>query len=301
LENNPLEIETFDFESLVSGNNYSIHIGFPPDYTLDETNKYPVIFILDADWNFNNCLEVIQELMEMGDMPKAVLIGIGYTDEDQFYITSRRKRDFYYPQDPSISVSGGGENFSNFIQNELIPYLDDNYHIDPSDRTLIGHSAAGYFALYTLFKYRSSIELPFKNYITISPAIYYYDSYILDMEDEMSQNVDGKLPFSLFLTAGDPELDLPGFAENVNILTETLKNRDYVNFRFKSKDYDGKGHGSVIEPSIKDGLSWIFREDSNKFPLTYNFIELCSIYIMCIAVFNINMKRKKSRSHLLSR
>ncbi|MHA2249642.1 MAG: alpha/beta hydrolase [Candidatus Kariarchaeaceae archaeon] len=293
LNSDSLEHETFIFESSIVGRNYSIQIGYPQNYS-ESDKKYPVIFLLDADWNFDTCSQIMAELMEQGKIPKAVLIGIGYIPMDQLFIYSLRITDFFYPHDPSEPVTGGGENFSKFIQDELIPYLDNNYNIDPSNRTLIGHSAGGYFTLYSLFKYRSSTTSSFKNYIAISPAIGYFNYYLLDMEDEMADSIEGELPLRLFLTAGDPDRDLPNFAENARILKDKLEKREYQEFKLKAKEYQGLDHGAVLEPSIIDGLSWIFNgANTDEIHSTNNSSEIFGISMISFTLIILNRYYKR--------
>ena len=47
---------------------------------------------------------------------------------------------------------GKAPEFLNFIANELLPYVEENYRADPSDRAIAGHSYGGLFPSYVLFK-----------------------------------------------------------------------------------------------------------------------------------------------------
>ncbi|MBQ0740652.1 prolyl oligopeptidase family serine peptidase, partial [Aquimarina celericrescens] len=89
--------------------------------------------------------------------------------------------DYSYPKDPDFPhPSGGGKKFIDFMNKELIPYIEGELKIIPVDRTLYGHSLGGYLALYTLFQQ----EQPnlFKNVIAASPNLMWYNSYLFYLE-----------------------------------------------------------------------------------------------------------------------
>ena len=55
-----------------------------------------------------------------------------------------RERDFTVTKIKTKrpNTMGGGRNFLDFIEKELIPYIDNNYKAEPF-RTLVGHSLGG--------------------------------------------------------------------------------------------------------------------------------------------------------------
>lgn len=93
-------------------------------------------------------------------MPEMVLVGISND--------TNRMRDFTTSKivDPYGNENGEADSFSNFIETELIPFVENKYPVT-NFRTLIGHSYGGLFALYSLVHHP---EL-FSNYLAIDPSL----------------------------------------------------------------------------------------------------------------------------------
>lgn len=120
----PQSIETFSIESDEVGISYSISVGLPPNYK-DSGIPHAAIFLLDGNWFFNDLYESYDEDDDF------ILIGINNT----------HRRDIDYLPFNTCGIEGGGNtNFLDFLVNELVPYLDSEYNIDPSLRLLFGHS-----------------------------------------------------------------------------------------------------------------------------------------------------------------
>ena len=70
--------------------------------------------------------------------------------------------------DSQVPGSGGGAPaFLDFLEHELIPFIDHTYRTNPSDRGLLGHSMGGEFALYAL-EQRPGL---FQRIVAASPAL----------------------------------------------------------------------------------------------------------------------------------
>jgi predicted alpha/beta superfamily hydrolase len=61
-----------------------------------------------------------------------------------------RARDFTPTRTSGDPNSGGAPAFLDFLEHELIPFIDRTYRTNTSDRGLLGHSLGGLFALYAL-------------------------------------------------------------------------------------------------------------------------------------------------------
>jgi predicted alpha/beta superfamily hydrolase len=80
-----------------------IHV---PNGSNDE--RYPVLYILDGEDHFNSAAGIVQQMA--GVIPDMIVVGITNTV---------RQRDLTPTQVNGDKVSGGGENFIKFINNEL--------------------------------------------------------------------------------------------------------------------------------------------------------------------------------------
>ena len=130
------EINIYDEELDVE---FLVHVTLPPNY--DDNKTYPVFFLTDGVWRFGNCTE-LRGIMENGEAAPVILVSLGYnysidgTDNDN--------RIAYFIQK--------GDMLLDFITDNLMPYLGENYSIDYANSTLYGHSNGGVFAHTALFK-----------------------------------------------------------------------------------------------------------------------------------------------------
>ncbi|SFF52643.1 hypothetical protein SAMN05216566_1222 [Aureimonas phyllosphaerae] len=115
-----------------------------------------------------------------------VIAAIGYPTGDA-YDPLRRSFDLSPPPGRSYPpfveggaevLTGGAHRFLQFLEGEALPFLDGVAPIDPTRRTLFGHSFGGLFALHTLF----SGSEAFSRFVAASPTIYWEDAGLLDSE-----------------------------------------------------------------------------------------------------------------------
>jgi predicted alpha/beta superfamily hydrolase len=251
------------FYSQAVQDTYNIYLDLPDSYYSPDSSRYPVLFILDADYYFNGShwrlenggvIGIIDRLPR-GEGTEFILAGIGYPGTDH------RERDLVYPADSSIPNSGGGNKFYKFLKNELIPYIDQNFRTTiQEDRTLIGHSLGGYFTLYTMFSSSLQSDHMFSNYLVISPTILLSDNYLFNLEADQNNNSNGIMDIKLYMSVGHLESteDLHAF-EN---LTNILNSHNYNDFSFKSLIYENLNHLTIIGPSINNGIRWLFNIES---------------------------------------
>jgi predicted alpha/beta superfamily hydrolase len=142
--------------------NRKIWIYSPPD----TTQKYPLLVLLDGDAHYFSVAGMIHQLSTINGntiYPEMVVVAIPNTD---------RTRDLTPYHVPHIfgdtafaKTSGGGENFTKFIEKELLPFVDKKYPTSPH-RTLVGHSFGGLFVVNTLVHHPGL----FTNYLAIDPV-----------------------------------------------------------------------------------------------------------------------------------
>jgi len=159
-----------------------------PEIERGECTRFPVVYATDGNFVFD-VLKGISYGMQRSahDAPRFILVGIGYPEDSPLAGAVLRARDLTFPNYPKLSfnpppVEGvlvpkegtkafhGAEDFQQFIQHELIPFVDERYSTIPGERTYFGHSAGGGFGLFTLF---TRTEL-FENYIISSPGLIYH-------------------------------------------------------------------------------------------------------------------------------
>ena len=179
---------------------FVVHVTLPPNYDKDKT--YPVFFLTDGIWRFGNCPE-LRKCMENGEAAPVILVSLYYsydvTDPDQWM----RYNDLVIERDKLLD----------FITDNLMPYLCENYNIDCANSTLYGHSDGGVFTHNAVFNSDRYENQPFGHYIIGSPALWGLYHYNLDnnMTNDDVLNDYGyfdrneTLNKSIFLCAGSLE------------------------------------------------------------------------------------------------
>lgn len=241
---------------------FRIFISMPEGY--DTKKKYPVVYLTDANFNFDIMAATMHTYARFGIQP-VIVAGIGYRNDET--MNRLRDRDFTYPAalpSDSIELSGGGDKFFSFIQNELIPYMDNNYRTDKSKRILAGHSLGGYFTLYALQQYIQGADNSFYGYIAASPSLEYAHDHIITQFAHMAARPTGKKKPFLYLTLGgmeDAEAEAEGEVARSSKLFQSFNHTLQAHYNpyilSQSDVYSAFGHMDMPIPSFTKGLLWI--------------------------------------------
>ncbi len=207
-----------------------------PGSTEAQGTPLPVIYLLDGRAHFNLTAATVDLLTVNGRMPRSMVVGIA---------NPQRGRDFT-PSETEGRPGGRADAFLDFIESELIPFVDGNFPTAPH-RTLIGHSLGGSFVVHAL---AARPDL-FQAAIAISPAIF---------NGAMEEGSPGKLkrlaavveqrddwPFSLFITMAEGE---GARAETgLDALLGTLGSNAPESYDWKFRRMEGEDHGTTVHPS----------------------------------------------------
>jgi len=279
----------FDTRAKANGETYRIHVALPPG--MEPGARYPVVYLLDADWHFPLMAETVRLLVEAGDIAPVIVVGIGYRVTRPMETITLRTRDFTVAGDrpheelirkivgegPAIRT-GGAEAFLAFIQQELKPAIAARFPADNGRTALFGHSLGGTFGLNVLFRHPES----FTAYGLSSPPVLWGEEEALKLEADRAAR-HGDLPAELMLSVGGDErtlahvLGLPPAmkAEEEKMLAafgnpdpaaqlmgfdSRLRGRAYPGLRYPGLAiYSGHGHGSVPIPAFAAGLLAFFK------------------------------------------
>lgn len=242
-----------------------IYVQLPYSYTENSIEKYPVVYILDGDVLLPTVVNV-HDFYSGGFMPEMIIVGISNAenrtrDLTTSKITSRRGM-------PYNEENGEAKHFLSFIKTELIPFIEKKYPVT-NYRTLIGHSYAGIFAIYTML---NQPEL-FANYISIDPSLDWDDQKILKQakSDLLNKNFNGK---GFFMSLGgqlhlqDSGITIDNVMQDAsdytlsarsNIgLSQFIEKNESIGLNYEWQFYANDLHGTIPQPSIKDGLISLF-------------------------------------------
>lgn len=251
-------------ESKILNEKRPLWIHLPYSYSADK--RYPVVYLLDGDWNFEITYTITERLSMVREpiCPEMIIVGIPNTD---------RVRDLTpykpFPLDSimppqMVAASGGGEKFISFIEKELMPYIESKYATAPY-RTFIGHSLGGFTVLNALLHHT---EL-FDAYIAIDPTTNWVKGKVLqEFKDFSANNTDTKI--NLFigmgsLNIGQDKDDIMAsnsyWAEDIKALFELdeyLTTTHLKNLNYGSTFYKNENHSSVPLIATYDAIRFLF-------------------------------------------
>lgn len=239
------------------GQEFRVSVAFPYNYS-DSENNYPVVYVLDANATFGTVTEISRNLQMFKELPEMFIVGIDYPLSENRISAGIRFRDLT----PSIddewlaenieayseffgiplenSGTGGAEKFLQFLHNEMIPFVEANYRINPDDRTLLGYSLGGLFALYDLFHPSNT----FYRYIIGSPSIWWDNKVSFSYEEKYAAE-NTNLAAAVFISVGsleEPE-DEPNesaMRTNMQKLVKVLEGREYKDLKLKIISLKGR-------------------------------------------------------------
>lgn len=240
--------EVRSIHSTATGRDYDLYIRLPNDYEKNPKMKYPVLYLLDGQWDFKMVESIYGCLEYDGYVPDMIIVGITYSGEKANY-DALRAMDYTPVQDSSIPGSGDAPKFHSFFKDQLIPFVETNYRANTGLRYLMGSSFGGTFTLYALFTEPSL----FVGYVAASPVTVYGSRFAFEQEEAYASS-HKELPARLFLAVGEQE----SLKHPVETFMDVLRKRNYENFKLATRVIEGEGHSSSKPESYTRGLRFLF-------------------------------------------
>lgn len=220
----------FSISSSITGIEYPLHIYLPRDYAESDKN-YPVVYATDGQWIFSGFSHIIDRKNK-----DLILVAIEQGPNN------RRATDYRLP---------GVHNYFAFLTAELLPLIETDFRVDPTNRTLIGTSYGGILA--GLAPLIDDIENPlFKHYLSFDPSFYEHQNATLSLEQERF-NASNRLGITLFLSSAT----LRGNDAFVTWYQDILEQRQYSGLRIIRRSY-AVDHNDVANPSFETALDLLF-------------------------------------------
>jgi len=223
-----------------------------------KTERYPVLYLLDAEEHFHSTVGMIKQMN--GRWPNMIVVGITNTIRDRDLIPTTISAKGLVDTN-----SGGGQNFMNFIEKELIPHIDSIYPTAPY-RLFSGHSLGGLTVINTLL---NNTNL-FNAYIAIDPSLWWNNQKLVQQarKDFVSRKFNN---VSLFvgrannmppkmdtLTALKDTTQYTMLYRSVTQFVNDLKKAGNNGLRWEEKFYPQESHGTVELNGEYDALKFLF-------------------------------------------
>ncbi|MFT6360617.1 MAG: putative alpha/beta superfamily hydrolase [Saprospiraceae bacterium] len=249
-------------DQIVIGDKYSIQsevlsekreywISLPESYNdkFKSYKKYPLLILLDGYVYFKSAAGVVQ-FMSTGntdkrEIPEMIVVAMMNVNRERDFtpdkIITKRKNN-----------SGGGDDFLNFLESELIPKLDKEYRTIPY-RILVGHSLGGLLTTHAYMKENTI----FNSFISIDPSFGTWDEKTMDGKIE---NINERIfKRSIYLaTANWGKRNLRNRDRHIRFF-EAINSKCKGKLNGEIEYFENKNHSSVPLPAFYNGLAYIFQ------------------------------------------
>ena len=240
--------------SIVVGQEYELHVLLPGGYATS-TKKYPVVYLMDSQWDFPVVKSIYGQQYFDGFIPEMIVVVVTWGGVNP-NPDSLRARDYTPSNEARLPQSGGADRFLDFMKKELFPFVETNYKAESGNRTLMGCSLGGLFTLYTLFTHTDM----FTGYTAASPAVA-WDKEVLYKYEKVFSEKKIVPPLRIYMTVGDVERGRPVFEK----FAKTMQDRKYTNVSLRSKVLENTGHSGTKSETYSRGLQYVFERAQLKF------------------------------------
>jgi predicted alpha/beta superfamily hydrolase len=151
----------------------------PPSYH-DEAaaeRRYPVVVHLDGQSHGDWSPTTVEYMIRRRRVPEVIVVGVYNTDQENRLSPVERARDLTPThslihhdgtQNECYRLSGGADRFSNFLEQELLPTVDETYRTLPR-RVIVGQSLSGCFVLDAFLTGQSA----FQAFVAMDPCLWW--------------------------------------------------------------------------------------------------------------------------------
>lgn len=233
---------------------YELYIKLPEEYSKNTAARFPVIYTTDAVWHMDMLSGATEYLM-----PNVILVGISWQkdlDAEEEFVSRFRDytvTEFSDPETQAKYQAGQASNHLNFVYNDVIPYVENNYRAEPGDRTYFGYSLGGLFGAYVLLARPDT----FKHYILGSPALSQRSAkYISELEAKTASR-QREMSANVFVSIGQLEEDEMDPTER---FVSVLQRRSEAGLTLSGLEIiEGSDHGTAFPETVIRGVRWLTR------------------------------------------
>lgn len=258
---------------------YILKVTFPRNYSSNKA--YKTLYYLDAFWLTDITLGCYTILDLCDYVEDVVFVGISLNGTKKDW-HKQRDMDFTPSQfknlglledskksnpDNNIKITvktgsgnqltkestGGANLFLDFLEKDVIKFVENEYPNFNKRRGLLGHSFGGLFGFYTL---QNNPEL-FQDLLLISASLS-WNSYELVKTEKFLKIKDSKSKIKLYHSYGGEEIK--GIKTSNNQASKIITELELENLNYKFAPIKNTNHHSVLSRAIYDGLLFLYKK-----------------------------------------
>lgn len=258
---------------------YILKITFPRNYSSDK--EYKTLYYLDAYWLTEITLGSYTILDLCNYVEDVVFVGISLNGTEKDW-NKQRNMDFTPSKfknlglleglkklnpDNNIKITfktgggnqlnaestGGANLFLDFLENDIVGFIEKEYPNLNKRRGLLGHSFGGLFGFYTL---QNRPEL-FQDLLLISGSLS-WNSFELVEQSKFSKLKKTENEMKLYHCYGAEEVN--GTRTSNNDISKIITELELENLNYEFNSFKNTNHHSVLSRAIYDGLLYLYKK-----------------------------------------
>ncbi|MHA7830562.1 MAG: alpha/beta hydrolase-fold protein [Flagellimonas sp.] len=233
-----------------------LKIFLPASYDNYKQKRYPVTYVLDGGFLYHSVSGMVEYMTKTGQIPEMILVCISNSNRTRDFTLTKTTIGYEGEEDKNLEESGGADKFRDFMNTELLPYIDEKYRTNDFN-TIIGRSFAGLFVAYDYLQEDSQLD----RFLLIDPSLWWDDRFVLKLIDSIPiADLNKK---KLYLSTSDNfkfSDDLKKMRESQESFYAALKDKGVNDEKIELKYFENESHGTVTIPSVYNGLTYIFSE-----------------------------------------
>ena len=229
-----------------------IIISLPHGYENNDAN-YPVLYLLDGLGNIKHEIGTVELLTDSGVIPPMIIVAIESLDRSRDLTPSSAGQGVYGGiGDSGIAQSGGAPKFLQFLEEELIPYIESNFRTYPY-RLLEGHSFGGLFSTFAL------MEKPdiFDAFIIQAPALW-WNKEEMTANAKLFFNSQTNLDKTIYFGIGGG--DGWGMRQELKRYVQVIEENTPKSLRWKHEEVGDEDHDTSRLLLNYYGLKYVFSD-----------------------------------------
>lgn len=221
---------------------------------LNNKGSVNLLVLLDGDEYFGFASDILNLYESDEKINPTIVIGLSSSIESRWkYYTPTNATASENSDDETkelFKISGEFNNYSEFVEKEIIQTLEKELNLEFRNKVIFGHSMGGLGAL-SFMVHKPHI---FNNYILASPSVLWDEYTILEKLEKETESEEVKYEFkNLILSSAED--DMANYTDGVKYLMEFMEVlSDSTKSNISNKVYDKETHMTVGLKSLYDGI-----------------------------------------------
>lgn len=261
------DTEVRDIRAQALQRDYQLFVALPDSYR-EDGKRYPVVFVVDADYSFAVVRNIAQRLAKHAGMEEVIVVGLSYARGDggvysrrrDYTPTTPRKHDYRSDMPGRQPAFGEAAGYAKFISSEVFPLIASQYRANMGRKIFVGHSYGSLLGLQIML----TEPRTFEHYILGSPSLWYDAGVMFDHEQAYART-HKDLPASVFFGIGGLERLPAGkkrsrseedadMVADLQEFNQKLKSHKFAGLTTRVRVFDDEDHASVFPMVLTHGL-----------------------------------------------